>query len=82
MPGRGTHCGSRRLARQAGDGAASRPTKKSAGHIELRAMDVKAIGFAPATLDCVTLPCVLSVTPNPIAWSPRNAACAGRVRAS
>ena len=36
-----------------------------AGRIELRAMDAEAMDFADASFDCVTLPYVLSVTPNP-----------------
>lgn len=35
------------------------------GRVGLRAMDAEAMDFASGTFDCVTLPYVLSVTPNP-----------------
>jgi len=38
---------------------------QDAGRIELRAMDAEAMDFADGSFDCVTLPYVLSVTPNP-----------------
>jgi phosphatidylethanolamine/phosphatidyl-N-methylethanolamine N-methyltransferase len=36
-----------------------------AGRIELLAMDAEAMDFADGSFDCVTLPYVISVTPNP-----------------
>jgi phosphatidylethanolamine/phosphatidyl-N-methylethanolamine N-methyltransferase len=36
-----------------------------AGRIDLRAMDAEAMDFPDASFDCVALPYVLSVTPNP-----------------
>jgi len=36
-----------------------------AGRVELLAMDAEAMDFADASFDCVTLPYVVSVTPNP-----------------
>lgn len=38
---------------------------KDAGRVELRTMDAEAMDFADGSFDCVTLPYVLSVTPNP-----------------
>lgn len=38
---------------------------KDAGRIDLRVMDAEAMEFADGAFDCVTLPYVLSVTPNP-----------------
>jgi phosphatidylethanolamine/phosphatidyl-N-methylethanolamine N-methyltransferase len=45
--------------------AQRRVRPEDAGRIELRAMDAEAMDFADASFDCVTLPYVLSVTPNP-----------------
>jgi phosphatidylethanolamine/phosphatidyl-N-methylethanolamine N-methyltransferase len=45
--------------------AQRRVRPQDAGRIELRAMDAEAMDFADASFDCVTLPYVLSVTPNP-----------------
>lgn len=45
--------------------ARRRVRTQDAGRIELRAMDAEAMDFADASFDCVTLPYVLSVTPNP-----------------
>jgi phosphatidylethanolamine/phosphatidyl-N-methylethanolamine N-methyltransferase len=36
-----------------------------AGRIDLRVMDAEAMDFADGAFDCITLPYVLSVTPNP-----------------
>ena len=45
--------------------AERRVSPADAGRIELRAMDAEAMDFPDASFDCVTLPYVLSVTPNP-----------------
>lgn len=45
--------------------AQRRVRPQDAGRIELRAMDAEAMDFADASFDCVTLPYVLSVTPDP-----------------
>lgn len=45
--------------------AQRRVRPEDAGRIVLRAMDAEAMEFADASFDCVTLPYVLSVTPNP-----------------
>jgi phosphatidylethanolamine/phosphatidyl-N-methylethanolamine N-methyltransferase len=45
--------------------AQRRVRPEDAARIELRAMDAEAMDFADASFDCVTLPYVLSVTPNP-----------------
>jgi phosphatidylethanolamine/phosphatidyl-N-methylethanolamine N-methyltransferase len=45
--------------------ARRRVRPQDTGRIELRAMDAEAMDFADASFDCVTLPYVLSVTPNP-----------------
>lgn len=42
-----------------------RVSAADSGRINLRAMDAEAMDFADGTFDCVTLPYVLSVTPNP-----------------
>ncbi len=47
------------------DAAQRRVRPEDTGRIELRAMDAEAMDFADACFDCVTLPYVLSVTPNP-----------------
>jgi phosphatidylethanolamine/phosphatidyl-N-methylethanolamine N-methyltransferase len=45
--------------------AQQRVRPEDTGRIELRVMDAEAMDFADASFDCVTLPYVLSVTPNP-----------------
>jgi phosphatidylethanolamine/phosphatidyl-N-methylethanolamine N-methyltransferase len=45
--------------------AQRRVQPQDAGRIELREMDAEAMDFADASFDCVTLPYVLSVTPDP-----------------
>jgi phosphatidylethanolamine/phosphatidyl-N-methylethanolamine N-methyltransferase len=45
--------------------AQRRVRPEDAGRIELRAMDAEAMDFATGSFDCVTLPYVLSVTPDP-----------------
>ena len=45
--------------------AQRRVRPEDAGRIELRAMDAEAMDFDDNTFDCVTLPYVLSVTPDP-----------------
>ncbi|MGJ7535005.1 MULTISPECIES: class I SAM-dependent methyltransferase [unclassified Variovorax] len=45
--------------------ARQRVRSDDADRIDLRAMDAEAMDFADDTFDCVTLPYVLSVTPNP-----------------
>jgi phosphatidylethanolamine/phosphatidyl-N-methylethanolamine N-methyltransferase len=45
--------------------ALRRVRPEDTGRIELRTMDAEAMDFADASFDCVTLPYVLSVTPNP-----------------
>jgi phosphatidylethanolamine/phosphatidyl-N-methylethanolamine N-methyltransferase len=45
--------------------AAARVNGAHSGRIALRRMDAEAMDFADASFDCVTLPYVLSVTPDP-----------------
>lgn len=45
--------------------AQRRVRPEDAGRIDLLAMDAEAMDFDDASFDCVTLPYVLSVTPNP-----------------
>lgn len=45
--------------------AQRRVRPKDAGRIDLRAMDAETMDFDDSSFDCVTLPYVLSVTPNP-----------------
>jgi phosphatidylethanolamine/phosphatidyl-N-methylethanolamine N-methyltransferase len=47
------------------DTARRRVAHNAANRIDLHAMDAEAMDFADGTFDCVTLPYVLSVTPNP-----------------
>lgn len=46
-------------------GAAKRVQTQDAGRIVLRAMDAEAMEFEDNSFDCVTVPYVLSVTPDP-----------------
>lgn len=45
--------------------ARARIPKEDAGRIDLRVMDAEALDFPDDSFDCVTIPYVLSVTPNP-----------------
>ena len=45
--------------------ARSRKRQLKGGNVRLEIMDAEAMNFADASFDCVTIPYVLSVTPNP-----------------